>query len=209
METIIVICLFFIIALLVDDKMNDKKKADHTAKEKNTNQDFPDIMGVSGSVIRNSLPNTTAESHKTETENTPDNFEVQYNKSVDANILQEGPQKAISSIPDLYEEEKTLSRDAFFDDHHGLAQGVTFEELGTAEMLLKKEKLEPSQKETAVVIVQKIHGTELFDLLENSVEDASRKIAMLLDGIHLPEVGSGPSVLQRKGFKDFDVKDFI
>ncbi|MDV4042968.1 conjugal transfer protein TraD [Elizabethkingia anophelis] len=209
METVIVICLFFIIALLVEDRINHKKKSDRTTEEKNTNQDFYDIMGVSGSAIRHSLPNTAVESHKTETENIPDNFELQYNESVETHIQQEGPQKVISSIPDLYEEEKALRGDGFFDDHNGLAQGVTFEELGTAEMLLKKEKLEPSQKDAAVAIVQKIHGTELFDLLENSVEDASRKITLLLDGIHLPETGSGSSILPRNSFKDFDVKDFI
>ena len=41
---------------------------------------------------------------------------------------------------------------AFFDDHHGLAR--TFEET-----MLKRKAI-------SVVIVQKIHGTELFDLLK-------------------------------------------
>ena len=80
-------------------------------------------------------------------------------------------------MPDLEEEEEEWNRYGVSDVENGLAQGVTFEELGTVGMLLQKEKLEPSQKETAVTIVQKIDGTELFNLLESSMEGASQKIA--------------------------------
>jgi hypothetical protein len=40
-------------------------------------------------------------------------------------------------------------------------------------VLLQKEKLEPAQKETAIDIVQRLQGTELFALLESSMEGAS------------------------------------
>ncbi|MNE84725.1 hypothetical protein D3C80_1816600 [compost metagenome] len=76
-------------------------------------------------------------------------------------------------------------------------------------MLLQKEKLHPSQKETAVAIVQKIQGTELFSLLENSIESASRKIAELLDGSLSSETDAGSSNLRNNDLNDFDIGEFV
>lgn len=76
-------------------------------------------------------------------------------------------------------------------------------------MLLQKEKLEPSQKETAALIVQKIQGTELFILLENSMEDASRKIAELLDSTLFSETDFGSSTLRKNDLSEFDIGDFV
>lgn len=76
-------------------------------------------------------------------------------------------------------------------------------------MLLQKEKLEPSQKETAIVLVQKIQGTELFSLLENSMEGASRKIAELLDSTLSSETDAGSSTLRNKDLNDFDIREFV
>ena len=102
-----------------------------------------------------------------------------------------------------------MKEEAEFSNYNGLAQGVTFEELGTAGMLLQKDILDASQKQTAAGIVQKIHGTELFDLLVNSVEDASRKISELLYNISLTETKTDSSVLLPKNnYKDFDIQDF-
>jgi hypothetical protein len=76
-------------------------------------------------------------------------------------------------------------------------------------MLLQKEKLEPSQKETAVAIVQKTQGTELFSLLENSMESASRKIAELLDGSLSSETDAGSSCFRKNDITDFDIEEFV
>ena len=76
-------------------------------------------------------------------------------------------------------------------------------------MLLQKEKLEPSQKETVVAIVQKIHGTRLFSVLENSMESASRKIAELLDGSLSSETNSGSSILRKNDWEDFDIGEVV
>jgi hypothetical protein len=53
--------------------------------------------------------------------------------------------------------------------------GVTFEELGAVQMVLQQKEPEPSLQKQAAVIVQKIQGTELFSLLENSMEGLQRK----------------------------------
>ena len=76
-------------------------------------------------------------------------------------------------------------------------------------MMLQKEKLEPSQRETMADIVQKIQGTELFSLLENSIEGASRKIAELLDGSLSYESEEGSSTLQKNDLNDFDIGEFV
>ncbi|MNR53858.1 hypothetical protein D3C85_1739400 [compost metagenome] len=76
-------------------------------------------------------------------------------------------------------------------------------------MLLQKDKLEPSQKETAVAIVHKIQGTELFSLLENSMESASRKIAELLDGSLSSETNSSSSIMRKNDLEDFDIGEFV
>lgn len=76
-------------------------------------------------------------------------------------------------------------------------------------MLLQKDRLEPSQQETAVAIVQKIQGTELFDLLENSMESASQKIAMLLDKSLSAETDTGSSTLRTTHLDDFDIGEFV
>lgn len=76
-------------------------------------------------------------------------------------------------------------------------------------MLLQKDRLELSQKETAVAIVQKIQGTELFDLLENSMESASLKIAMLLDKSLSADTVTGSSSLRTNNLDDFDIGEFV
>jgi hypothetical protein len=76
-------------------------------------------------------------------------------------------------------------------------------------VLLQKEKLEQSQKETAIAIVQKIQGTELFSLLENSMEGASRKIAELLDSSLSSETEASSSTLRKNDLNDFDIGEFV
>ena len=76
-------------------------------------------------------------------------------------------------------------------------------------MLLQKEELETAQKETAIAIVQKIQGTELFSLLENSMEDASRRIAELLDSTLSSETEAGSSTLRKSDLSDFDIGEFV
>ena len=92
------------------------------------------------------------------------------------------------------------------NDDDGLAQGVTFEELNSVEVLLSKEKLEPNQKETAIEIIQRLQGTELFSLLESSIEDASERIAQLLNS-KLPTESTKSSSNLRNS--DFDIEEFV
>ena len=54
-----------------------------------------------------------------------------------------------------------------------------------------------------------ITGTELFSLLENSVADASRKIAELLDSSLSTETEPGSSTLRKNDLGNFDIGEFL
>lgn len=210
METIIILCLMIIIILLFQDKLIIYRKVNKNEIEEKE-PDFTQIIGQTRSVERTSLPKSTIENQIKKSRKNPDNLEVQYDEheNIDAEIQQEESEENFSSrlYWDLEEEEL---KEEELGHYNGLAQGVTFEELSTAGMLLQKDILDASQKQTAADIVQKIHGTELFDLLINSVDDASRKVSELLYNISQTETKTDSSILLLKNnYNDFDIQDFI
>ncbi|WP_026712921.1 hypothetical protein [Flavobacterium daejeonense] len=211
METIIVICLLIVIALLLQDKIVIKKSSEQKPKQEKVNPNLPDIMGQPKPVRSHSLPNTANESQIEEQEINPDNLDIEYdeNENVGIQIPQEELDEVFINIPDLEEEEEEWKRYGISGGDNSLAQGVTFEELSSVGALLQKENLEQSQKETAVDIVQRLQGTELFSLLENSIEGASRKIAELLDSTLSSETETGSSTLRKSDLSDFDIGEFV
>ena len=211
MEIVIVICLLIVIALLVQDKIVIKKSSERKPIQEKNNPKLPDIMGQPRLKRSLSVPNNATESQVEELELNPDNFDIEYdeNENVGIQIPQEELDEVFSNMPDFGEEEEEWNRYELSDGDNGFAQGVTFEELNFVGILLQKEKLEQSQKETAIAIVQKIQGTELFSLLENSMEGASRKIAELLDSTLSSETEAGSSSLRKNDLGDFDIREFV
>ena len=211
MEIVIVICLLIVIALLVQDKIAIKKSSERKPIQEKVNPNLPNIMGLPRPKRSLSVPNNASESQVEELEINPDNFDIEYdeNENVGIQIPQEELDEVFSNIPDFEEEEEEWNRYGISSSDNGFAQGVTFEELSSVGILLQKEKLEPSQKETAIAIVQKIQGTELFSLLENSMEGASRKIAELLDSTFSSETETGSSTLRNNDLEDFDIGEFV
>ena len=211
MEIVIVICLLIVIALLVQDKIVIKKSSERKPIQEKSNPKLPDIMGQPRPKRSLSVPNNATESQVEELEINPDNFDIEYdeNENVGIQIPQEELDEVFSNRPNFEEEEEEWNRYGISSDDNGFAQGVTFEELSSVGMLLQKEKLEPSQKETAIAIVQKIQGTELFSLLENSMEGASQKIAELLDSTFSSETEAGSSTLRKNDLRDFDIGEFV
>ena len=212
METVIVICLLIVIVVLMQDKIviQNRLRQQQPKKEK-VNPNLPDIMGQPKPVRSLSVPNNANESQIEETEVDPDNFDIEYdeNENVSVQIPQEELDEVFSNMPDFEQEEEEWNRYRISGTDDGFAQGVTFEELSSVGMLLQKDKLEPSQQETAIALVQKIHGTELFSLLENSIESASRKIAELLDGSLSSEKHSGSSYLRKIDLNEFDIGEYV
>lgn len=211
MEIVIVICLLIVIFLLMQDKIIIKKRSKQEPPQKKVNPNLPDIMGQPKPVERLSVPNTATERQIQENEINPANLDIEYdeNENVGIQIPQEELDEVFRNMPDLEEEEEDWSRYGISGGDDGFAQGVTFEELSSVGMLLQKEELEPAQKEPAIAIVQKIQGTELFSLLENSIEGASQKIAELLDSKLSSETETGSSTLRKNDLSDFDIGEFV
>jgi hypothetical protein len=211
METVIVICLLIVIALLLQDKIVIKWKSEKKPAPEKVNPNLPDIMGQPKPVRSQSVPNTANESQMAEPEMNPANLDIEYdeNENVGIQIPQGELDKVFSNVPDLAEEEEELNRYRASGSDGGFAQGVTFQELNNVRVLLQKEKLEPAQKETAIDIVQRLQGTELFSLLESSMEGASRKIAELLDSTLTTEPEDSSPNLRKSNVNDFNIEDFI
>ena len=210
METVIVICLLIVIALLLEDKIVIRKGEEQKPTQEKSNPKLHDIMGQPKPMRSLSVSKSATESQIKEQEQEMDNFDVEIDEEdVDMQIPQEELDEVFRNMPDLEQEEEEWNRYGISGGNDGFAQGVTFEELSSVVMLLQKEKLEPSQKETAVAIVQKIQGTELFTLLENSIESASRKIAELLDGRLFSETDAGSSTLRKNDLENFDIGEFL
>ena len=210
MEILIVICLFIVIALLVKDRIVIKKRTEQKATQEKANPNLPDIMGQPRKVKSLLVPNSASESQQEVQQEKTNNFDIEIDsEDVGIQIPQGELDDIFSNMPDLEEEEEEWNRYGISGEDDGLAQGVTFEELSAVGMLLQKDKLQPSQKETAVAIVQKIQGTELFSLLENSMESASRKIAELLDGSLSAEADFSSSTLRKSNLSDFDIGEFV
>ena len=211
MEIVIVICLLIVIVLLLQDKIVIHKRSEQKPAQEKVNPNLPDIMGQPKPVKSHSVPNTANERQIEEPEINPANLDIEYdeNENVSIQIPQEELDEVFRNVPDLEEEEEEWNRYGISGGDDGFAQGVTFEELSSVGVLLQKEELEPAQKETAIAIVQKIQGTELFSLLENSMEDASRKIAELLDSTLSSETEAGSSTLRKSDLSDFDIGEFV
>ena len=213
METVIVTCLLILIALKLHDKMVSKKIRKRPTDPDIPNPNLPDIMGQPKSLESHRKPKTAIESQHPIQQPNLTNFDEEYdeNEFIAIQIPQEEPDDDFSNMPYLNEEEEEWKRQELtgIDIESNLSQGVTYDELTTVGNWLQKENLEQSQKETAAVIVQKIQGTELFNLLENSVDGASRKIAELLDKTLSSETETGSSIVRKNDLEDFDIGEFV
>ena len=212
METVIVICLVIVIILLLQDKIVIEKRSGlQQTKQEKVNPNLPDIMGRPKPVERLSVPNKAAERQIEESAINSANLDIEYdeNENVSIQVPQEELDKVFSNMPDLEEEEEEWNRYGIFGGDDSLAQGVTYDELSSVGALLQRDNLEQSQKETAAAIVQRLQGTELFSLLEKSIEGASRKIAELLDSTLSSENEAGSSTLRNNDLNDFDIGEFV
>lgn len=210
METLIIICLIIIIILLVKDEfpakvLNPEKK---TGSEK-LKANLPDLMGPTMDFKSLITPQDANDFHIKAVRDEVHNFDAEISGEQHPKDWQENLDDANDYLLDLEDEEEEWNNFGISRGNSGFAQGVTFEELCSVGMMLQEESLEPSQKETAAALIQKIQGTELFNLLENSMEDASRRIAELLDGrlSNLPDRSNEQA--DPEDLQDFDIGDFL
>nr|WP_315155664.1 conjugal transfer protein TraD [uncultured Flavobacterium sp.] len=212
METLIVICLLIVIVLLAKDKIIVTKEVSKKKKGSRKNSHVPDIMGKSKSTKSLLLLNTTNECQNNDLIIETNNFDIEIEQEdFDIEIPEEELDENFGNVPDFEEEEEEWNgyRDTGGDDNFGFATGVTFEELSAVGMLLQQETLEPSQQNKVVKIVLKTQGTELFTLLENSMENASQKIAELLHKSFSTEKYSSSTIMLINDFETFDIGEFL
>lgn len=208
MEILILVCLIIIIVLMLKDKKVFKKSSEKKSTNNNS-EPSSNIMGLSKSAKSQTLPNNDGETQIKEQYHPTSTFEEEISdKKADIQIPQEELDEVFRGTPDFEEEEGEWSQYQIFDNDNGLATGVTFEELNSVEVFLKEQKSEISQKEAAADIIQKIHGTELFSLLENSIEGATIKIAELLDRSLSSENKSDSSIFLNYNLDKFDIENF-
>ncbi|WP_228446370.1 conjugal transfer protein TraD [Chryseobacterium sp. 18068] len=200
MEIIIVICLVIIILLLLHDKIIIKQAPSSSKENKGTHYNTHNIMGETKTFPSHELPTSPIERQKMELEIDPSNLDIEYDVNENSYVqnLQEELEKNLNSELDFFEEEEQWKKYRIIEEDNGFAQGVTFEELSSTKMMLQQDVCDTSEKEIALAVVQKIHGTDLYTLLENSIENASDKIAELLDKSFDNERETGSSIMVEK-----------
>lgn len=192
------VCLFIIIILLAVDKVKIVKSR-KTAEPKPDSSTLPDIMGRTNKdnenprLLEDNIKNRMLMSAKI------DQSKAHIN-NLDSSVL-------VEDMPSDPMEDEDLSEDDFppYDDR--FSQGVSLEELMNVGKLLQQNDLEPQQENVVLDVMQKIQGTELYNLLEHSIGDASKKVAALLD----KNLKSDQVVAfdPQDNFKNFDIDDFI
>lgn len=208
MEILILICLMIVIALLIYDKL-PLQRTQSSKNEKNS-LNLPDIMGKTKQIQNLQMPNISNERQVEVGIKNPNNLDIELdeNEIIPYQNSKEELDDDFSDVPDFEKEEEEWIRYGISSDNDGFAQGVTFEELSQVGKFLEKNEEELSKLETTTTIVQKLNGTELFSLLENSIENASTNIAKLLDRTISSESDFNSSILN-KGLDDFDIGEFV
>lgn len=210
METLIITSLLIIILLLLHDKIVIKKSPSPTIKNQtNIKKPYP-IIGETKTSVRHPETISSSTGQKEEPGFDPFNLDIEYDirENVHLQNPQEEPEYGFNSSLDFTEEEEEWNKYRIIDENDGFAQGATFEELSAVQMILQQKVGDPSEKETAAAAVQKIYGTELFILLENSMENASQIIAELLDNSFTHAEETGSSTLRTDDMKDFNIENF-
>jgi len=198
METIIILCLVLAIALLLHDKVVITVSKKRKQGYQKTKLPQADIMGVSRAIKSRSKASQQNKIKAQEMIIPPASLVIEYDEHENV------PTDSI----DLEDEQQELSSYELTNQDSGFAQGVTFEELSTLGMLLQENKLAPSKKETALDIAYKIQGTELFDLLEDTIQREAHEITTLLNNQFSLTTNAEASQLENNEFDEFDIINF-
>ncbi|RKT01796.1 conjugal transfer protein TraD [Chryseobacterium defluvii] len=209
MEILILSCLVIIIVLLIDSKIN--QKADTSThlpvNEKRTN--CKDIIGATKSDYSQFQTNDALKEQIAKSVSSTPTFEIETDQKMsELKEKASGSKENVESELNAEEEEAIWSDQDFSEDDIGFTTGVTLDELSTVGAILQNEDPEPALEKKAVEIVRKIQGTELLSLLEQQIEGASKRIAVLLDKSHTENSDSGPP-LSKSNFNDFDIGQFV
>ncbi len=208
MEQLIIIGLLLVIILL----LCDRKFINKHPKQKSTETQLavPSFIGKAKIEERKPMPFDIDQCQGDSISPTADNFDSETKEEVIENTAskKELDEILVKNNDWEYEEEDWQYQDDSKIES-GFATGVTFQELSTAGQLLQQEVLETDLEKQAVNIIQKIQETELFDLLENSLGDASKRIAALLSQSISNKVEDISVKKRQDNAEGFDIGEFV
>lgn len=201
MDILILFSIWIVIGMMLFERISKRNEDFRPAEKRNAT----DIMGETKTVIGTLKSKQDTKGHIEKCVTRPINFG---SKNYDS--LPEEPEEDFIQEPDWEEEEKQMRQVSESGNTDiGLFTGVSFNELVEAESVLSQDLSTQIQKEATITTLRKVQGTELFDLLENAREGASKKIAELL-AMHLPdETKPGSSSGQVKEEDEFNIEDFV
>lgn len=203
METLIVICLLVVIVLLAHNKITiHQSRSSEKILPNKQEHEIVDIMGSAKQGLRHQLSTPPKCSIQRNMEGSTFDSENSNDDSIISIVKDE------KFVPNFDEEEEELRSIGTIYVESGFATGVTFEELSTVSMLLQRNTQEDPSLDHAAQIVHKLDGTELLYLLENSIQHASQRIAILLDNGIKEKEASDLSIYNKHNFEDFDITDF-
>lgn len=207
MEQLIIIGLLLVIILL----LWDRKFTNQHPKEKSAEAHLtvPSIMGKTKREERKLQPSDADQGQGESNVHDLNNFDPETKEKVLENTASK---KVLDEILVKDNDQEDEEEDWQYQDdpkiESGFATGVTFQELSTAGQLLQQDVLEPDLEQQAVHIIQKIQGTELFDLLENSLGDASKRVANLLSQ-SISNEDEDISFKRKDDVEGFDIGEFV
>ncbi|AZA89828.1 MULTISPECIES: hypothetical protein [Chryseobacterium] len=208
MEQLIIIGLLLVIILL----LCDRKFTNQHPKEKSAEAHLtvPSIMGKTKIEERKLQPSDADQGQGESSVINVNNFDSETKEEVFENTAskKELDEILVKNNDWEYEEEDWQYQDDSKIES-GFATGVTFQELSTAGQLLQQEVLETDLEKQAVNIIQKIQETELFDLLENSLGDASKRIVALLSQSISNKVEDISVKKRQDNAEGFDIGEFV
>jgi len=207
MEQIIIIGLLIAIILLLIEKRSKKRNDFEQIVKKNKKSDI--LMGEIKDDQRLSLPIDSLKSQNQYFNESTIIFESETkDDEVAISAVSKNLEELFASSWDLGDEEEEWRYERDIKIESGFASGVTFQELSTVGRLLQDEVPEPALDKEAVNIIRKIEGTELFNLLENSLEGATLKVARLLQRSN-SENQSVDTSRHNDDVKGFDIGEFV
>lgn len=206
MEQFVIIGLLIsIVIILLEKKLSQKK----TQKEKKHTQfNLPSIIG---DTKKEEIQSVQSYYDQRQSENNKMGVPIFESETNSQGLDNNNPEKKLDKIlvrSEVWEgEEEDWLDEMEIEVETGFATGVTFQELNIAEQLLHQELLEPVFQKQAVEIIKKIQGTELFTLLENSLDTASHRIALLLQQSEIEN--EAKSLPKKEGVGGFDIEEFV
>lgn len=200
-QIVILVCLFTIIVLLAIDKVKIVKSV-KTPEPKAVSSQLPDVMGKTHKDTDHSLREERINGRPLIK---PKNDELHQPNKVLENSLK--PQLEGELPIDPIEDEEWLE-DEFPPYDERFSQGVSLEELLTLGKLLQQNDLGSEQQNKIIDVMQKIQGTDLYNVLENTIEGASQRVAILLDKT-LDSKNLNDLAPSEGNLDDFDIGNFL